>query len=105
MTHRAMMATRRTEAVLSVLRASASPLTTHDVAREARLEPREAYATLYQLLHSRQVQRGGSGRRAKAGEKQVRWRLTPARAVSSDRDECGDVDAAGTSEEPAFKTA
>jgi DNA-binding IclR family transcriptional regulator len=75
--HRAFLARRRTDQVLDALSASAAPMTTHDVARAARLEPRETYAVLYQLLQDRQVQRGGGGRRAKPGEKQVRWRLAP----------------------------
>jgi hypothetical protein len=71
------MAKKRVDSVLSVLGSSASPLTTHNVAQAAGLEPRETYAVLYQLLQDRRVQRGGAGRRAKAGEKQVRWRLNP----------------------------
>lgn len=103
MTHRALMARRRTEGVLSALRASASPLTTQDVAREAGLEPRAAYAILYQLLQTEQVQRGGSGRRAKAGEKQVRWRLHPAQPVAAGPDGCGDADAVNPLREMAHR--
>jgi len=89
--HRAFMAKRRTDGVLEALRASGAPLTTHDVARAAGLEPRVTYAVLYQLLQDRHVQRGGAGRRAKAGEKQVRWRLS-TKALSADQDTSGKVE-------------
>ena len=55
-------------------------MNTVEIADAGNVTPREAYQALAQLLEKGKVQKGKSGgANAPAGQKSVRWRITPVK--------------------------